>query len=258
MRELVAHVIEVHGMFQKLVGRSLVEHPEVEDDPLGAWTAVRDQMQADLDDPVRANEEYDGMLGRSTFGASVDGFVCFDLVVHGWDLARATGQDETIDPEDIEPLQAMVDSMGPMMVENGVIKRPARAGARRIAAGTAAGRPRTAGLTPEQVRAAALAFPGATERDHHGFPSFRTPRRIFATMPDDEQLRVMLPEEDIRAAVAEWPDWCEELWWGKKLPRCGSGCRTATPTWWPSSSRTPGGGTPDRTVRPRPRRQPRS
>jgi len=72
-------------------------------------------------------------------------------------------------------------------------------------------------LTPEQVRAVALALPGATERDHHGFPSFRTTRRIFATMPDDEQLRVMLDEEDIRAAVAEWPDWCEELWWGKKL-----------------------------------------
>ena len=72
-------------------------------------------------------------------------------------------------------------------------------------------------MTPEQVRAAALALPGATERDHHGFPSFRTARRIFATMPDDEQLRVMLDEEDIRAAVAEWPDWCDELWWGKKL-----------------------------------------
>ena len=63
----------------------------------------------------------------------------------------------------------------------------------------------------------ALAFPGATARDHHGFPSFRTARRIFATMPDDEQLRVMLSEEEIRAAAAEWPDWCAELWWGKKL-----------------------------------------
>ncbi len=72
-------------------------------------------------------------------------------------------------------------------------------------------------MTPEQVRAVALALPGATERDHHGFPSFRTTRRIFATMPDDEQLRVMLDEEGIRAAVAEWSEWCEELWWGKKL-----------------------------------------
>ena len=123
VRDLVGHVVEVHGIFQKLVGRSPAEHPSVESDPLGAWAAVRDQMQADLDDPVRAAEEYDGLMGRSTFGASVDGFVCFDLVVHGWDLARATGQDESMDPADVEQLQAMVDRMGPMMLENGVISR---------------------------------------------------------------------------------------------------------------------------------------
>jgi len=123
VRDLVAHVVEVHGMFQKLVGRSSVEHPGVESDPLAAWAAVRDQMQADLDDPVRVAEEYDGLMGRSTFGESVDGFVCFDLVVHGWDLARATGQDEAMDAADVEQLQAMVDQMGPMMLENGVISR---------------------------------------------------------------------------------------------------------------------------------------
>lgn len=72
-------------------------------------------------------------------------------------------------------------------------------------------------MTPSEVRTVALSFPGATERDHHGFPSFRTARRIFATMPDAEQLRVLLSEEDIRAAVAEWPDWCAELWWGRTL-----------------------------------------
>ena len=123
VRDLVGHLVEVHGMFQKLVGRSLVEHPGVEVDPLGAWTAVRDQMQADLDDPDRAAEEHDGLMGRSTFGASVDGFVCFDLVVHGWDLARATGQDESMHAADVEQLQVMVDRMGPMMLENGVISR---------------------------------------------------------------------------------------------------------------------------------------
>jgi hypothetical protein len=71
-------------------------------------------------------------------------------------------------------------------------------------------------VTPDDVRRAALAFEGAREQDHHGFPSFRTSRRIFATMPDDGQLRVMLPEQDVAAAVAEWP-WCEEQWWGKRL-----------------------------------------
>jgi hypothetical protein len=72
-------------------------------------------------------------------------------------------------------------------------------------------------VTPEEVRAVALRLDGSTERDHHGFPSFRTPRRIFATLPDPEHLHVMLPEEEIPAAVAEWPQWCEEKWWGKSL-----------------------------------------
>ena len=72
-------------------------------------------------------------------------------------------------------------------------------------------------MSPEEVRSLALALPGASERDHHGFPSFRTPRGIFATLPDAEQLRVMLEGEDVRARVAEFPAWCEEQWWGKKL-----------------------------------------
>jgi uncharacterized protein (TIGR03086 family) len=124
VRDLVGHLVDVHGRFQALVGRSLVEHPSVADDPAGAWRAVRDQMQADLEDPARADEEYDGGLGRSTFGRSVDGFVCFDLVVHGWDLARATGQDETIDPGEVERVQASVDTMGDVMRENAVIADP--------------------------------------------------------------------------------------------------------------------------------------
>jgi uncharacterized protein (TIGR03086 family) len=123
-RDLVAHLVEVHGRFQGLVGRELVAHPSVEEDPLGAWVAVRDQMQADLEDPAKVDEEYEGGLGRSTFGKSVDGFIGFDLVVHGWDLARATGQDETIDPRDVEAVQASVDAMGDVMRSNGVIADP--------------------------------------------------------------------------------------------------------------------------------------
>ena len=123
-RELVGHVMDVHGRFEALVGRELAEHPSVEDDPVAAWSAVRDQMQADLDDPDRASTEYEGRFGTSTFADSVGGFVCFDLVVHGWDLAHATGLDDTIDPRDVERVQAMVDRMGETMLANGVIKPP--------------------------------------------------------------------------------------------------------------------------------------
>ena len=69
----------------------------------------------------------------------------------------------------------------------------------------------------DDVRKLALGLDGTEERDHHGFPSFRTKRRIFATLPDETHLHLMLVEEEIRAAVAEWTDWAEEKWWGKRL-----------------------------------------
>jgi uncharacterized protein (TIGR03086 family) len=42
----------------------------------------------------------------------VDGFLCLDLVVHGWDLARATGGDEHIDADDVERISARVAALG--------------------------------------------------------------------------------------------------------------------------------------------------
>lgn len=123
-RDLVGHLIDVHGRFQSLAGRKLVDHPPVEEDPLGAWEAVREQMQSDLEDPARRDQEYEGRLGRSTFGKSVDGFIRFDLVVHAWDLARATRQDDTIDPADVQWVQAMVERMGDLMRSNKVIAEP--------------------------------------------------------------------------------------------------------------------------------------
>jgi hypothetical protein len=72
-------------------------------------------------------------------------------------------------------------------------------------------------VTPDDVRATALGFEGAVERDHHGAPAYRTTRRIFATVPDPDHLHMMLPEEEIRTAVAEWPSWGSEKWWGRRL-----------------------------------------
>ena len=73
-------------------------------------------------------------------------------------------------------------------------------------------------MTPDAVRALALELPDVVELPHHGFPSFRAGARgrIFATMPSDGILRVMLEPESIREAVLQWP-WCHEGWWGKTL-----------------------------------------
>jgi hypothetical protein len=67
------------------------------------------------------------------------------------------------------------------------------------------------------ARTFALALPEVTEEDHHGMASFRIRGRIFATVPDDAHLRIMVDEHEIRAAVAEHPQACAELYWGKRL-----------------------------------------
>jgi len=71
--------------------------------------------------------------------------------------------------------------------------------------------------TLAQARQLALALPEVTEEPHHDLSSFRVKGKIFATVPDDTHLRVMVDETEIRAAVAENPDVCEELYWGKRL-----------------------------------------
>lgn len=69
--------------------------------PLDAWEAARDVVQADLDDPDRAAEAFDGYFGRTTFAEAIDRFICLDLVIHAWDLARATGVDDRLAPEEV-------------------------------------------------------------------------------------------------------------------------------------------------------------
>jgi hypothetical protein len=71
--------------------------------------------------------------------------------------------------------------------------------------------------TLARARTIALGLPEATEQDHHGMTSFRVRGKIFATVPDDTHLRVMVDEVEIRAAAAENPTACQPFYWGKRL-----------------------------------------
>lgn len=119
--EVVRHVVDTE---LDLLGRMEFERPAVDDlEPLDAWPLVRTAMAAALDDPACAGFAYDGYFGPTTFGATVDQFYSFDLVLHRWDIARATGlrQHEEIEPNEIVRIRTDAAGFGEAMRMPGVI-----------------------------------------------------------------------------------------------------------------------------------------
>jgi YVTN family beta-propeller protein len=64
------------------------------DEPTAAFAAIRGVIERVLDDPETPSDLADYL----------DLAVSFPLPQHGWDLAKATGQDPTMDPEEVELL----------------------------------------------------------------------------------------------------------------------------------------------------------
>ncbi|GAA3572780.1 TIGR03086 family metal-binding protein [Kribbella ginsengisoli] len=116
-RDVVDHVVVMHGVMLRPVGRALDSGPSVQDDPLAAFRAARTAVEAVLDDPALAAQECETPAGRMTAADQIDQVVSDDLVLHGWDLARATGQDETMDPVDVERLWASNSAIPPEVIE---------------------------------------------------------------------------------------------------------------------------------------------
>ena len=70
----------------------------------------------------------------------------------------------------------------------------------------------------EEVREYALSLPEVNEEPHFKLSSFRVRGKILATVPPEEiYLHIFVGEQRRELAVSMYPDWCEKLWWGKKV-----------------------------------------
>ncbi|MBI5088112.1 MAG: TIGR03086 family protein [Actinobacteria bacterium] len=123
-RDVVAHVVDVHGMMLKPLHRGLSDAPAVADDPAGAVRSATADVQRVLDDPESAGTEYDGYFGPTTVQATIDRFLGIDLVVHAWDLASAAGLDEQIAETELARVRADVEDLGDNMRAPNVVGPP--------------------------------------------------------------------------------------------------------------------------------------
>lgn len=112
-RDVVTHVADSAWLFLERVG---VERPTLSTkDPEAAWETARDAMQAALDDRSIASREYESPMGTTTFEKTVGMFGVGDVLVHTWDLARAAGLDERLDPDEVKRLYEVMEPNDEMM-----------------------------------------------------------------------------------------------------------------------------------------------
>lgn len=104
-RDVVTHVVTNATTFLALArGKTGGVSEVVEDDPASAWAVTRAALQAALEDEEVAKREFVGPMGPSTLEQTIAMFGIGDVLIHTWDLARATGQDERLDPDEVTRL----------------------------------------------------------------------------------------------------------------------------------------------------------
>src|SRR4051812_42840500 len=108
-RDVVGHLTEWIPGFFGPVGVDFPVVPSVQDDPVVAWVTVQEAIANALADPDMAVKQVDTPFGSQSFAETVDMIVTGDVFTHTWDLSRATGQSEILDPEQ---LQRMIAGMG--------------------------------------------------------------------------------------------------------------------------------------------------
>jgi uncharacterized protein (TIGR03086 family) len=120
-RDVVAHLVE---WLQSFVASGsevrLAGGPSPTERPAEAWDAHQRAVQHVLDDPELADSAFTNPhTGSMPLAQAIDRFYTSDVFLHTWDLARATGQDEALDPEmcaemlaGMEPIDELLRSSG--------------------------------------------------------------------------------------------------------------------------------------------------
>lgn len=96
--DVAKHVVDTHRrILTRLTGGDPTP-PDSGEDLVAAWDVESSAVLEAVGDPERAATAVQGMGTEQRFDELVGTLLTADTLLHTWDLARATGQDEQLDP----------------------------------------------------------------------------------------------------------------------------------------------------------------
>jgi len=110
-RQVVGHVVGNHRWLIATVRGGEPQPMGDDEDPAEAWRAAYAAIVDLTEDPAAMGELVDGPAGKMPFEQMLDSFVCMDVLVHTWDLARAVGTDEHLDEASVAQAYATLQPM---------------------------------------------------------------------------------------------------------------------------------------------------
>lgn len=116
-RDVVAHLTTWFPAFLAAGGISIPTGDP--SDPAGSWQRQSQAVQSLLEGERAAQSFTHPMAGTHRLSAAVDTFYTPDIFMHSWDLARASGQQHTLDAATCAAMLAGMQAMGPMLRESG-------------------------------------------------------------------------------------------------------------------------------------------
>lgn len=116
-RDVVAHVVDTQRELLATHGADLGTAPT--GDPAEVFRQHAAAVQHVLTDDL-VGRRYDGFFGPTTVGATLEQFYVWDMVVHRWDVARATGGDERLTTAELDRVAAGADSFGEALHMDGI------------------------------------------------------------------------------------------------------------------------------------------
>ncbi|WP_369135675.1 TIGR03086 family metal-binding protein [Modestobacter sp. I12A-02662] len=121
-RDVVRHLVDSQRDLLTGHGLDLGPAPDLDADPAGAWRQHAQRVAAVIADDEVAGRGYEGFFGPTTIGATLEQFYVWDMVVHRWDVARATGQDAVLTDAELDRVAAGADSFGEGLYMDGICR----------------------------------------------------------------------------------------------------------------------------------------